>query len=467
MATDPKGSLILPVAARNEFRRLGYLQASTRAEVGKSGRSSAQISNGYIALVSTPTSPGGTELKDYLTMDDVILDNKRVLVRVDFNSPMDPNGNILDDKRVKSHLDTLKALESCRVVLMAHQSRAGKKDFTTMEAHARLTSKLLRREVAYVDDIFGSHAREAIKAQKPGDVLLLENTRFYSEENMNRPAADHAKSHMVRKLAPLFDLFVNDAFAVSHRSHCSVVGFTEVLPSLAGILMDREITALDKGLKGNEHPTIFALGGTKADDSIKVTKNVLSRGGADKVLVSGVVATVFLMAAGVDVGEVNRKFVEDQEYLDEIPVAAKLLKEYPGKIEMPKDLALNKESERMEIAVDKLPVNLPIADIGLETIVQFSKELRDAKVTVLNGSAGIFEQEKFKLGTAELLKAATQSSYSIAGGGHTVAAIEQLDLEPQFSHVSIGGGASITYLSGDPLPGIEALKKAAAKARQS
>lgn len=406
-------------------------------------------------------------MKDYLTMDDVILDNKRVLVRVDFNSPMDPNGNILDDKRVKSHLDTLKALEGCRVVLMAHQSRAGKKDFTTMEAHARLATRLLRREVAYVDDIFGSRAREAIKALEPGEVLLLENTRFYSEENMNRPAADHAKSHMVRKLAPLFDLFINDAFAVSHRSHCSVVGFTEVLPSVAGILMDREITALDRGLKGHEHPTVFALGGTKADDSIKVTKNVLSRGGADEVLVSGVVATVFLMAAGADVGEVNAKFVEDQEYLDQIPVAAQLLKEYPGKIRLPVDLALNKEGERMEIAVDKMPVDLPISDIGLETIVQFSKELRDAKVTVLNGSAGIFEQEKFKLGTAEILKAATESGYSIAGGGHTVAAIEQLDLEPRFSHVSIGGGASITYLSGDPLPGIEALKKAAARARKS
>lgn len=406
-------------------------------------------------------------MKDYLTMDDVILDNKRVLVRVDFNSPMDPNGNILDDKRVKSHLDTLKALEGCRVVLMAHQSRAGKKDFTTMEAHARLATRLLRREVAYVDDIFGSRAREAIKALEPGEVLLLENTRFYSEENMNRPAADHAKSHMVRKLAPLFDLFINDAFAVSHRSHCSVVGFTEVLPSVAGILMDREITALDRGLKGHEHPTVFALGGTKADDSIKVTKNVLSRGGADEVLVSGVVATVFLMAAGADVGEVNAKFVEDQEYLDQIPVAAQLLKEYPGKIRLPVDLALNKEGERMEIAVDKMPVDLPISDIGLETIVQFSKELRDAKVTVLNGSAGIFEQEKFKLGTAEILKAATESGYSIAGGGHTVAAIEQLDLEPRFSHVSIGGGASITYLSGDPLPGIEALKKAAARTRKS
>ncbi len=406
-------------------------------------------------------------MKDYLTLDDVVLDNKRVLVRVDFNSPMDPSGNILDDKRVKSHLETLKALEDCRVVLMAHQSRAGKKDFTTMEAHARLATKLLRREVTYCDNLFCSHAREAIKSLEPGEVLLLENTRFFSEENMNRPPADHAKSIMVKSLAPLFDLFVNDAFAVSHRSHLSVVGFTEVLPSVAGILMDKEITALDKGLKGNEHPTIFALGGTKADDSIKVTENVLSRGGADKVLTSGVVATVFMMAAGMDVGEANRKFVEDQEYLEQIPIAARLLNEYPGKIALPVDVALNKNGERVEVSVDKFPVDLPIADIGLETIVNYSKDLKEARVTVLNGSAGIFEQEKFKLGTAELLKAATQSGYSIAGGGHTVAAIEQLGLEPEFSHVSIGGGASITYLSGDPLPGIEALKKAAARARKA
>jgi len=406
-------------------------------------------------------------LKDYLIMDDAILDNKRVLVRVDFNSPMDPSGNILDDKRIRSHLETLRALEDCRVVLMAHQSRAGKKDYTTLEAHARLATRLLRREVAYVDDIFGSHAREAIKSLVPGEVLLLENTRFYAEESMNRTPGEHAKSHMVKKLAPLFDLFMNDAFAVSHRSHCSVVGFTEVLPSIAGLLMDKEITALDKGLKGHEHPTVFSLGGTKADDAIKVTKNVLGRGGADKILTSGVVATVFMMAAGIDVGEANRKFVEDQEYLNQIPIAAKLLKDYPGKIALPVDVALNKNGERVEVAVDKLPTDLPIADIGLETIVRYSKELKDAKVTVLNGPTGIFEQEKFKLGTAELLKAATESGYSIAGGGHSVAAIDQLGLESKFSHVSMGGGASITYLSGEPLPGIEALKMAAARARKA
>lgn len=406
-------------------------------------------------------------MKDYLTLDDVTLDNKRVLLRVDFNSPMDPSGNILDDKRIKSHLETLRALEDCRVAIIAHQSRAGKKDYTTLEAHARILTRLLRRDVSYIDDIFGSHAQNSIKSLRPGEVILLENTRFYAEENMNRSPADHAKSHMVRKLAPLFDLFVNDAFAVSHRSHCSVVGFTEVLPSIAGILMDREITALDRGLRGNEHPTVFSLGGTKADDSIKVTQNVLSRGGADKILTSGVVATVFMMAKGIDVGEANRKFVEDQEYLEQIPIAAKLLQEYPDKIVLPSDVALNQNGERVEVSVDKLPAPLPIADIGLETIVSYSKFLKDAKVTVLNGPTGIFEQEKFKLGTSELLKAATLSSYSIAGGGHSVAAIEQLDLESKFSHVSMGGGASITYLSGEPLPGIEALKKAAARSRQS
>ncbi|AEB68825.1 MULTISPECIES: phosphoglycerate kinase [Methanothrix] len=400
-------------------------------------------------------------------MEDVKLDNKRVLVRVDFNSPMDPSGNILDDKRIKSHLDTLRALEDCRVVLMAHQSRAGKKDYTTMEAHARSATRLLRRDVAYIDDIFGSHAREAIRSLMPGEVLLLENTRFYAEENMNRTPADHAKSHMVKRLAPLFDLFINDAFAVSHRSHCSVVGFTEVLPSIAGLLMDKEITALDKGLKGDEHPTIYSLGGTKADDSIKVIENVLRRGGADKILTSGVVATVFLMAAGINVGEANRKFVEDQEYLEQIPVAAKLLAEYPDKIAMPVDVALNKNGERIDVAVSALSNDLPIADIGLETIVDYSKELKDARVTVMNGPAGIFEQEKFKLGTSELLKASAESDYSIAGGGHSVAAIEQLGLESKFSHVSMGGGASITYLSGEPLPGIEALKKYALKVRKA
>jgi phosphoglycerate kinase len=405
-------------------------------------------------------------LKDYLTLDDFPIDNQRILVRVDINSPMDPNGKILDDKRFRGHLPTLRDLEDARVVLMAHQSRAGKKDFTTLEAHARRFSQLLHREVTYVDDIFGSHARESIKAMKPGDVILLENTRFYSEENINRPPEEHAKSHMVKQLYPLFDLFVNDAFAVSHRSHLSVVGFTEVLPSAAGRLMEKEIDSLDMGVRGNEHPSIFVLGGTKADDSIKVIQNVFNRGGVDQVLVTGVVATVFQMAAGINVGEKNREFVAGLEYSDQVAIAKDLLDKNPGKIVVPQDVALDKDGDRLDVAMEKIPSDLQIADIGLETIVDFSRRIKEAKIVVLNGTAGIFENEKFALGTTEILKAATEAGFSIAGGGHTSAAIEELGLEPKFSHVSTGGGASISYLSGDLLPGIEALKKAAARYRK-
>lgn len=402
-----------------------------------------------------------SDLKDYLTLDDFTTDGKSVLVRVDINAPMDPDGRILDDKRFRGHLETLRDLEGAKVVLMAHQSRAGKKDFTTMEAHAKRLAKLLRRNVTYVDDIFGSHARKAIKAMKPGDVILLENTRFYAEENINRPPEDHAKSHMVQQLYPLFDLFVNDAFAVSHRSHLSVVGFTEVLPSAAGRLMEKEIESLSKGVKGNEHPSIFVLGGTKADDSIKVIQNVFKRGGVDEILVTGVVATVFQMAAGMNVGQKNQEFVAGLDYTDQVAAAKNILEKHPDKIIIPKDVALDDNGERIDVSMDKIPQNLQIADIGLETIVDFCKRIKDAKIVVLNGTAGIFEQEKFALGSTEILKAATNSGFSIAGGGHTSAAIEQLGMESKFSHVSTGGGASITYLSGDPLPGIEALKKAA------
>lgn len=405
--------------------------------------------------------------EEYLTMGDVVLDDKRVLVRVDFNSPMDANGNILDDRRIRSHLDTLRSLEHSRVVLMSHQSRPGKRDYTTLEAHAKLATELLGREVTYEDDIFSSCAMNAIKSQALGEILLLENTRFYAEEIMNRAPEEHAKSQMVKKLSPLFDFFINDAFSVSHRSHCSVVGFTEVLPSVAGILMDKEIKALDIGLKCHEHPAIFVLGGTKANDSVKVILNVLKRGGADKILTTGVVATVFMMAMGIDVGEVNRKFIEDQRYLDQIPIASKLLDGYSGKIIVPKDVALINDGERVEVGADNIKVDLPIADIGLETIACYSKSLKEARLSVFHGPAGVFELEKFRLGTEELLKAATQSSYSIAGGGHTLAVIDRLGLESKFSHASMGGGASITYLSGEPLPGIEALKSSAVRFRKS
>ncbi|MCX9013217.1 MAG: phosphoglycerate kinase [Candidatus Methanoperedens sp.] len=404
--------------------------------------------------------------RDYLTLDDINLDGKTVLCRLDLNSPMDPKGTILDDKRFRSHIATLKELEDSKVVILAHQSRAGKSDFTTMEPHSGLLSRLMRRNICYVDDIFGSHAIESIKKMDDGEIIVLENARFYSEEDIKRPAQEHAETHMVRRLAPVCDVFLNDAFSVSHRSHLSVTGFTQVMPGIAGRVMEKEIDCLSKGLHGNNHPCIFVLGGTKVDDSIKVTKNVLENGSANRVLVTGVVANVFLAASGVDIGSPNLNFIKKQGYLDQIELAKELLVRFSDKIGLPVDVALNRNGTRIEEKVPNLKTELPINDIGLETMVKYSNEIKSAKTVIMNGPAGVFENESFALGTYELIKAGTESEFSIVGGGHIAASVEQLGISDKFSHVSTGGGACIDFLAGEKLPGIEALKNAAKRFRK-
>ncbi len=279
--------------------------------------------------------------RNFLTIDDFDTDGKTILVRVDLNSPMDPQGNILDDMRIRSHVATLKDLEDSKVVLLAHQSRPGKKDFTTMKPHANLMSKYLGKQVTYVDDIFGTYARTQIASMENGDVILLENVRFYSEESLERPPLEQSKTYPVKKLAPFVDIFLNDAFAVSHRSHLSVVGFTPVLPSGAGRVMEKELISLDKGIKGAERPSIFVLGGAKVDDSIRVAENVLSNGGADRVLFTGVVANAALAASGVNIGKVNLDFIKSQGYEDQIEKARGLLAKFDDKVGLPKDVALN------------------------------------------------------------------------------------------------------------------------------
>ncbi|KXS45546.1 MAG: phosphoglycerate kinase [Methanohalophilus sp. T328-1] len=400
--------------------------------------------------------------KDYFTIDDFDVDDKTILVRVDINTPMDPEGSILDDLRISSHIPTIKDLEDSRVVLLAHQSRAGKSDFTTMQPHAKRLSHYLGREVEYVDDIFGSHARSRIAAMEKGDVLLLENVRFYSEETISRSAKEHASTHMVKNLAPLADIFLNDAFAVSHRSHLSLMGFTHLLPCGAGRLMEKEITSLDMGIKGGGRPCIFVLGGAKVDDSLKVAENVLSNGGADRVLVTGVVANVMLAASGFDIGKANKDFIESQGYLEQIDRAKKILDDFDGKVGLPIDVALNDNGSRIEVSVEEVGDSvLPINDIGIETIVAYSREISQAGTVILNGPAGVSEQDGFELGTYEIVKAATEADYSIAGGGHISAEVRNMGFDHSLSHISTGGGSCIDYLAGTPLPAIEALKKAA------
>lgn len=387
--------------------------------------------------------------RDFLTIDDFETAGKTILVRVDLNSPMDPQGNILDDLRIRSHVATLKDLEDSKVVLLAHQSRPGKKDFTTMKPHAKLMSKYLGKQVLYVDDIFGTYARTQIASMENGDVILLENVRFYSEESLERPPLEQSKTYPVKKLLPFVDIFLNDAFAVSHRSQLSVVGFTPVLPTGAGRVMEKELTSLDRGMKGAARPCIFVLGGAKVDDSLRVAENVLKNGGADRVLLTGVVANAALAASGVNIGKVNLDFIKSQGYEDQIDKARELIAKFEDQVGLPRDVALNDNKKRVEVHVSELNSDsLPINDIGIETIVDYTKEIENAKTVILNGPAGVFEIAEFALGTVEIIKAATKSEFSIAGGGHITAEVERLGISHRFSHISTGGGAMIDYLSG-------------------
>ena len=396
----------------------------------------------------------------FFTIDDLDTHNKVVLVRVDLNSPIGPNGEILDDIRFRSHIPTIRALDDAKAVLIAHQSRPGKKDFTTMENHAKKLSSLIGKSVMYVDDICGSHALQAIREMDNGEVVLLENLRFSSEEVLKAPVDDLAKTHLVKKLSLVTDLYLNDAFGTAHRVQTSIVAFPLVLTSGAGKLMEKEVDMLTKALTTSQRPRVFMLGGTKADDSIKVIEHVLSQGSADKVLVTGVVANTFLAASGVDIGRPSLDYIKSLGYEGCVEVCKKLLDMYDGKIMMPIDVALNNNGNRLDAHLEDLPTEYLIYDIGIETIVAYSRELKSAGTVVINGPAGVFEQKAFTLGTDETLKAAAQSKLSILGGGHIPAAARRIGIDKHITHISTGGGACIDFLAGETLPGIMALVNA-------
>ena len=397
--------------------------------------------------------------RDFCTMDDFGLDGKTVLLRAEFNSPMGPDGMILDDKRIRESVPTIGELEGSKVVLLAHQGRPGGKDFTTMEQHAERLQRYVKQDVHYVDDIFGSHARSDIVRLEPGQVLLLENVRFYSEEVLDLTPRAAAGTIMVKQLAPLAHVFLNDAFGAAHRSQDSIVGFTPVLPSGAGRLMQKEIDSLGEALKGGGE-VIYVLGGAKVDDSIGVTKNVLEKKIATRVLVTGVMAQVFLAASGVDIGRPNVEFLDKNGLMGEIPVAKEILQKFGDRITMPQDVAIDKDGKRVEISVKLLPTDYAISDIGHETIAGFSDILRRADKVILKGPAGVFEKPGFAAGTRDILMAASNAKFSVICGGHSAVLVDKLGIEDKFTHVSTGGGAAIDFLSGKPMPAIDALKAA-------
>ncbi|HOI62298.1 MAG TPA: phosphoglycerate kinase [Methanoculleus sp.] len=382
-----------------------------------------------------------------------------VLLRVDLNSPIDPSSNqILDDKRFREHLPTVQALDDARLVILTHQSRPGKKDYTTLEAHAAKFERLLGRPVTYVDDVFGRCARDAIRGAKRGDILMLENLRFAAEENLTLKPEEAKKTILVRRLAAMADFYVNDAFGTAHRSQPSIVGLPLLLPSVAGLLMEKEVANLSRVFTGAPRPVTFVLGGTKVDDSIAVAENVLLRGTADRVIVVGVVGNVFLLAAGYDIGRPSARLIDDLGYRGEIERARDLLKTYRDRILMPHSVAVREDGGRAEYPVDAVPEDAQVLDIGSESIDRLTEAVSASGTVVVNGPAGLFEEEQFAVGTFDLLRAASTVEFSVVGGGHSGAAIERLGIEDRFTHISTGGGAAIEFLTGKKMPALEALE---------
>jgi phosphoglycerate kinase len=394
------------------------------------------------------------------TIKDLSPQGKIVLLRLDLNSPIDPTSNlILDDKRFREHIPTIRALADSRVVIVTHQSRPGKKDFTTLEAHAEKLEQLLGKPVLYVDSIFGKHARDAVHAMKIGEVLMLENVRFNAEENLTLKPEEAKKTHLVKKLSSMADVFVNDAFGTAHRSQPTVVGLPMVMRSAGGLLMEKEVFTLSKVFTGAPRPVCMVLGGTKVDDSIDVARHVLDRGIADQVIVIGVVANVFLIAAGYNIGKPSTQLIAQLKYQVEIEKAKEILARYRDRVVLPDSVAVRENNRRVEYPITKIPEDAPVLDIGMDAIATFVQVLKKSGTVVFNGPAGLFEEADFATGTYEMLKAASRVEFSVVGGGHTAAVIEKMGLENDFTHISTGGGACIEFLTGKVLPAVDALEQ--------
>lgn len=399
----------------------------------------------------------------YQILDDVNVKGKVVLVRVDFNSEINPaTQKVTSDVRIRAHAEsTIKELseKGAKVVILAHQGRRGDPDFTSLKEHAEILGKILNTHIQFVDDVYGEKAKIAVKNLISGQILVLDNVRSFAQETKEGTPEQHAKTDLVQNLAPLADLFVNDAFAAAHRAHVSMVGFTAVLPSAAGRVMERELVSLSKALEKPEHPCVYVMGGGKADDALEISKYVLTNNIADYVLTGGVVGQMFLSAKGYNLGKPTKDLIVKKDLAGFIPGLKILLKQYSDKIIVPSDLAVIIDEKRKEIHVDDLPVEYPIFDIGSKTAEIYGKFIALAKSVVVSGPMGVYENKKFAIGTKKVFTSVADScAFSLAGGGHTISALQGFGLSSKISYISTAGGALAEFLMGKKLPGVVALE---------
>jgi phosphoglycerate kinase len=393
----------------------------------------------------------------FQTLEDVSTKGKTVFVRVDVNCPLDPSSKqIIDDTRIRMCRDTLESLKDAKVVVGSHQGRPGDEDFTTLEAHAKLLGRYVSRPVKFVEDTTGPEALRSIKALKSGEILVLDNLRLCAEENISGTAELLSNTIMVQRLSKVIDIYVNDAFATAHRAQASIVGLPRVVQAVAGRLMARELNALKRAYHNPEHPSIYVIGGAKADDKLPIIDNILHSGKADKVLVGGVVANVFLRALGTDFGDSeNRKLEKSSAVFEK---ARSILSKYKGKVIVPKDLAIQQGGSRADQPISKGLAGAVVKDIGRETSQEYVRIISGSKTVVSSGPLGVFEEKGFDLGSKSVLEAmASQKAFTVVGGGHMGSYATMLGLDRRLSHVSTAGGAMLAFLAGEELPGVKAL----------
>ena len=398
------------------------------------------------------------------TLDDIDPQGKTVLIRVDLNSPIDPETRrVRDNERFRAHAQTVEevAAKGGKAVVLAHQGRRGEPDFLPLEQHAEILSKYLNRDVRYVPDVIGDAAREAIMGMGEGEVILLDNVRFLEEETREADPETHARSRLVSSLAPLSDVFVLDAFSVSHRSHASIVGFPQVLPTVAGRVMERELKALSEIIEKDREITLFT-GGNKPKDCIEVIEALWRSGRLRRLLTAGILGQLFLLSRGHDLGEPSLRYLREKGFM-ELAGKVKALGEALGdRVLTPIDVACRVDGERVEIDVGDLPAPGLILDIGRRTAELYGgiiRELREDEAVVVKGPAGAYELPEFRLGSRIIYEALRRSrAFTLIGGGDSSTALKMLGMRfEDFSYVSLGGGALIRFLAGKPMPGVAVL----------
>jgi phosphoglycerate kinase len=408
------------------------------------------------------------------SLDDIDVRGRTVILRVDINSPLDPTTKrIIDDTRIDKSLATIRDLAEAgaKLVIIAHQGDTlDYNNLNSLREHAEVLTSKLNRHVGFIDDVAGPAARAAVKQLDNGDILLLDNLRYLTEEvstfenEVKLTPSGMADTYLVRNLAPLADVYVNDAFAAGHRNSPSMVAFQELLPSVGGRLLIEETHALAGVGVDPSRPCIFLLGGLKISDAFSMMTNVLADGTADRILTSGITANVMLAASGVDLGAPSVSFLAERSLDAFIPQAAELLSTYGDRIEVPVDLAVDQSGTRSEIAVHELPVDHTIVDIGNHTVATYESYIAGAATLFVNGPAGIYESSIGEYGTRSLWNAVAASpATSVIGGGDTVASARRFIDLANISFISTGGGALIRYLSGQNLPLLDAMERAAAR----